>query len=79
MKYVRYKKRFLSKGYSNEKEEICRDLLQSVHLINDRNVFCQNLSGGMKRRLAIACAFIGNTKLVLLGKNLFQFLLFKFD
>jgi ABC-type multidrug transport system ATPase subunit len=65
------RKCFKNKGYSNSKEQICSDLVESVNLRNDRNVLCQNLSGGMKRRLSIACAFIGDAKLVLLGKFFF--------
>lgn len=64
----------LKKGYWKEKEEICIDTLQSVNLSEHENVLCQHLSGGMKRRLSIALAFIGNTKLVLLGL-IFSFLL----
>jgi ABC-type multidrug transport system ATPase subunit len=60
--------KIILKGYSINKDEICSNLLQSVSLTKDRNVLCQHLSTGMKRRLSIACAFIGNTKLVLLGK-----------
>ncbi|UJR24690.1 hypothetical protein I4U23_006063 [Adineta vaga] len=61
----------IARGYSQDKEDICSDLLEAVSLSEDRNVLCKNLSGGMKRRLSIACAFIGNTKFVLLGKSLF--------
>ena len=57
----------IARGYANEKEKICDELLQSVHLSNDEKSFCQNLSGGMKRRLSIACAFLGEMKIVLLG------------
>lgn len=57
----------IARGFTDEKDEICDDLLQSVHLLNDEKSYCQNLSGGMKRRLSIACAFLGQTKLVLLG------------
>ena len=59
---------FLS-GYVDDQEEICSNLLEKVNLVNDRHVFCKNLSGGMKRRLSLACAFIGQTKLVLLGNT----------
>ncbi|CAF3865527.1 unnamed protein product [Rotaria magnacalcarata] len=55
-------------GYSNEKENICSNLLEQVNLINDRTNFCKNLSGGMKRRLSIACTFIGNAKFILLDE-----------
>ncbi|CAF4245429.1 unnamed protein product, partial [Adineta steineri] len=58
----------IAKGYSKDKETICSNFLEKVNLTNDRNTFCKNLSGGMKRRLSIACAFIGNTKLVLLDE-----------
>ena len=60
----------IARGYGEEKDEICDDLLQSVSLSNDEPSLCQNLSGGMKRRLSIACAFLGQTKLVLLGSLL---------
>lgn len=58
-----------SAGYVDDQEEICSNLLEKVNLENDRQVFCKNLSGGMKRRLSLACAFIGQTRLVLLGDS----------
>ncbi|CAF1436607.1 unnamed protein product, partial [Rotaria sordida] len=58
----------IARGYSNDKEDICSNLLEAVNLTEDRNVYCKNLSGGMKRRLSIACAFIGNTRFVLLDE-----------
>ena len=58
-----------SAGYVDEQEEICSDLLKKVNLENERKVFCKDLSGGMKRRLSLACAFIGQTRLVLLGDS----------
>jgi ABC-type multidrug transport system ATPase subunit len=56
---------FVDEGYGAEKDEICADLLESVHLSNDEESFCSNLSVGMKRCLSIACAFLGQTKLFL--------------
>ncbi|CAF3674920.1 unnamed protein product [Rotaria socialis] len=58
----------IARGYSNEKGNICSNLLGQVNLINDRTNFCKNLSGGMKRRLSIACTFIGNAKFILLDE-----------
>ncbi|CAF0751595.1 unnamed protein product [Didymodactylos carnosus] len=57
----------IARGYEANKDAICTNLLQMVSLLKDRHVYCQDLSGGMKRRLSIACAFIGDTKIVLLG------------
>ena len=54
-------------GYGEERASICSDLLSSVNLSGESEVLSQNLSGGMKRRLSLACAFVGSTKLVLLG------------
>ncbi|CAF3299183.1 unnamed protein product, partial [Rotaria sp. Silwood2] len=58
----------IARGYSNDKEDICSNLLHAVNLTNDRNILCKYLSAGMKRRLSIALAFIGETTFVLLDE-----------
>ncbi|CAF1266993.1 unnamed protein product [Rotaria sp. Silwood1] len=58
----------IARGYSYNKKNICSNLLESVNLTNDRNMFCKHLSAGMKRRLSIALAFIGETIFVLLDE-----------
>ena len=44
-------------------------LLKSVGLTEKRNVQAKLLSGGQKRKLSVAIAFIGNSKIVILGEN----------
>jgi len=44
------------------------DLLIDFLLTDFQNKFCSQLSGGMKRRLALACAFAGKPKVVLLDE-----------
>ena len=48
-------------------QESIETILHIIGLVNDRQTLSKSLSGGMKRRLSIACAFIGDTKIVLLG------------
>ncbi len=44
------------------------DLVEDFSLTDFQNKFCSQLSGGMKRRLALACAFAGKPKVVLLDE-----------
>ena len=42
------------------------ELLREVDLIKERNYFIGQLSGGMQRRVSIACALSGNPSVVIL-------------
>jgi ATP-binding cassette subfamily A (ABC1) protein 3 len=44
------------------------ELLQKCTLINDKEKFTKNLSGGTKRKLSLACALIGNSSIVFLDE-----------
>ncbi|KRZ07939.1 Retinal-specific ATP-binding cassette transporter, partial [Trichinella zimbabwensis] len=44
------------------------DLLKQTKLMNKRNAYSKHLSGGMKRKLSIAIAFIGSSKTVILDE-----------
>lgn len=57
-----------AKGFRKYKREISNEMLRLVNLENSKDVYCNSLSGGMKRRLSLACAFIGDTKIVLLDE-----------
>ena len=59
---------YLLKGGKQKNPEQLNDLLQRVHLYNVRNQKIGTYSGGMKRRLGIAQAFIGEPKLLLLDE-----------
>jgi ABC-type multidrug transport system ATPase subunit len=52
------------------KESIER-ILEIIGLVNDRQTFSKNLSGGMKRRLSIGISLMGDPKV-------FSILLFSF-
>jgi ABC-type multidrug transport system ATPase subunit len=43
-------------------------MLQLVNLAQSKDLYCKALSGGMKRRLSLACAFVGDMKIVLLDE-----------
>ena len=57
-----------ARGFGKDKKTITNDLLRSVNLEGSRNLYCNALSGGMKRRLSLACAFVGNVKIILLDE-----------
>lgn len=55
-----------------------KKMLELINLTDKTNTLAKNLSGGMKRKLSLAIAFIGATKLVILDepsklKNFFLF------
>ena len=56
------------KGYRENIDEMLLNLIESIDLLEHENVFCKNLSGGMRRRVSLACAFIGESKLILLDE-----------
>ncbi|CAF4486123.1 unnamed protein product, partial [Rotaria magnacalcarata] len=43
-------------------------MLYLVNLQGSQELYCNSLSGGMKRRLSLACAFVGDTKIILLDE-----------
>ena len=57
-----------ARGFRKNKKQIANEMLALVNLEASRNVYCNSLSGGMKRRLSLACAFVGDTKIVLLDE-----------
>ena len=57
-----------ARGLAKEKKIIADQLLRSVSLEGSKNLYCNSLSGGMKRRLSLACAFVGNVKIILLDE-----------
>ena len=64
-----------ARGFRKNKKQIANEMLALVNLEASRNVYCNSLSGGMKRRLSLACAFVGDTKIVLLDEVKLSFLL----
>ncbi|CAF1375172.1 unnamed protein product, partial [Rotaria sordida] len=57
-----------ARGFGKYKQQISNEMLDLTNLKNSKHVYCQSLSGGMKRRLSLACAFVGNTKIILLDE-----------
>ncbi len=62
-----------ARGFGKYKEQISNEMLRLVNLENSKNTYCKSLSGGMKRRLSLACAFVGDTKIVLLDEVSLRF------
>ncbi|CAF3666934.1 unnamed protein product [Rotaria sp. Silwood1] len=57
-----------ARGFGKYKQQISNEMIHLVNLENSKDVYCNSLSGGMKRRLSLACAFVGDTKIVLLDE-----------
>lgn len=57
-----------ARGFGKNRKQIANEMLRLVSLENARDTFCNALSGGMKRRLSLACAFVGDTKIILLDE-----------
>ena len=66
------------KGFPKNKlsEEIDR-IVSLVGLDKDLNKQSKNLSGGMKRRLMVAMSFVGDSKIIILGRTSIEICLFK--
>lgn len=57
-----------SKMSHQEAEDHIDQVIRDVALFEKRNTFSKNLSGGMKRKLSVAIAFCGESKVVLLDE-----------
>ncbi|CAM4906302.1 unnamed protein product [Rotaria socialis] len=57
-----------ARGFGKNKERIAKEMLYLVNLQGSQELYCNSLSGGMKRRLSLACAFVGDTKIILLDE-----------
>ena len=58
----------VARGFGRHKRQISHEMLNMVNLQQSKDTYCQALSGGMKRRLSLACAFVGDTKIILLDE-----------
>lgn len=57
-----------SKTSTAEAEEHVDEAIRDVALYEKRNTLSKHLSGGMKRKLSVAMAFCGGSKVVLLDE-----------
>jgi ABC-type multidrug transport system ATPase subunit len=57
-----------ARGFRKSKNQISNEMLRLVNLESSKDVYCKSLTGGMKRRLSLACAFVGDTKIILLDE-----------
>ncbi|CAF4052910.1 unnamed protein product [Adineta steineri] len=57
-----------ARGFGKNKQQIASEMLRSINLEASEDLYCSVLSRGMKRRLSLACAFVGDTKIVLLDE-----------
>ncbi|CAF4107133.1 unnamed protein product, partial [Rotaria sp. Silwood2] len=58
----------IARGLEKNKEKIANEMLHLMDLENSKDLYCNKLSDGMKRRLSLAYAFIGDTKIILLDE-----------
>jgi ATP-binding cassette subfamily A (ABC1) protein 3 len=61
--------KFFSKLKQNYDDAEINSMLESLNLTEKRNCLSKTLSGGQKRKLCVAIAFIGGSKIVILGKH----------
>ena len=67
MEHLQYFARL--KGVAPEDvDNACVEMLSKVDLLDKRDVYSANLSGGQKRKLSVAIAFLGGSRLVLLDE-----------
>ena len=69
--------RFFSKLKENFSESEIDNMLELINLKDKKYTLSKSLSGGMKRKLSVAIAFIGGSKIVILdepssGSNLIR-------
>ena len=60
--------RFFSKLKENFNEAEIDNMLNIINLSDKKHALAKTLSGGMKRKLSVAIAFIGNSKIVILDE-----------
>ena len=65
---VREHLEFFSKLKENYDPREIDDMLRLIELSDKRDTLSKNLSGGMKRKLSVAIAFIGGSKIVILDE-----------
>ncbi|CAF3912977.1 unnamed protein product, partial [Adineta steineri] len=58
----------IARGFGKNKQQIASEILRLVNLEESQNLYCNTLSRGMKRRLSLASAFVGDTKIILLDE-----------
>ena len=57
------------KGVSvNSADSLARQHVQDLGLLEKLNSYAENLSGGQKRKLSVAIAFVGNSKIIILDE-----------
>ena len=75
--------KFFSQLKQNYNENEINRMLDLINLTDKRNSLARTLSGGMKRKLSVAIAFIGGSKTVILDEpsniNIISFNFFYFD
>lgn len=59
---------FFSKLKDNYQPNEIESMLDQLRLTDKRNKLAKTLSGGMKRKLSVAIAFIGNSKIIILDE-----------
>ena len=60
--------KFFSKLKENFTESEIDSMLDAINLLDKKFVLAKSLSGGMKRKLSVAIAFIGGSKIVILDE-----------
>ncbi len=66
--FLDYSARLAGIMQKRDRNRTVDSLLERVRLSDSRDVFCNDLSGGMKRRLGIAQALIGNPRLLVVDE-----------